>query len=144
MNYESLKRTSSRLIQKNGVPITITRLASSSGYIKKYDPVRMKHYWEEYPLPDPPAESDRRDDPPEGAVQEWNGFAVVTEWPKGLIDGDNIQFGDVKLLISANVELDARDEIDLSGNTYTVYPPIERVKPNGSTLILQTVNARRV
>ena len=143
MNYASVQQSTLKLIRKSGVTVTINRLSTVPGYIKKYDPALMKHFWEEYPAPAPPAEPERLDTPPDGALKSWDGFGVVTEWPLSLIDGENVQFEDVQLMISTEAELQTRDRVVLSGITYTVYPPIERIKPDGATLILQTVNARR-
>ena len=135
VNYTSLKSKAAKLIQDNGVAIIVSRVGGSGTWTKKYDPTTQRVYWED-------SESNIVYTAPTGVTTETSGYGVISQWPLRLIEQGVVQVGDVRMTVSVDTTIEVGDKITMGSQEFQVIDPIERVKPDGSTMVIQTVNLR--
>jgi hypothetical protein len=135
-DYASIKEKAGDLIERFGTSIQIDRIGSDTTWTKKYDPATMQSYWENE-IGTIVYES------PEGVTNTWTGKAVLSNWPKSMLDDKIVETSDIRLVVVSEVEVKVGDEITTAaGRVLKVVPPTRLIKPDGETLIVQEVNCR--
>nr|BDD47043.1 hypothetical protein 13 [bacterium] len=134
--YDDMREIADELLEEFGGVIQVERIGESGTWQKKFDAATSRVYWED-------AQQNVVYTAPDGVTTTTSGYGVVDAWPLKLIDGTLIQQGDVLAFLSVSVEVEEGDKLILpSSKEFIILPPIERVEPDGSTRVVQIVNAR--
>jgi hypothetical protein len=135
-DYTPMKEKAEELIGRFGTFIQIERKGSDADWTKKYDPATMRSYWED-------SERNIVYEAPEDTVSTWDGKAVLSNWPKTMLDNRVVETSDIRMIVVSDVEVKSGDLIiTASGRSLNVVPPTRLISPNGKDLIVQEVNSR--
>lgn len=136
VNYAALASKAQSLLQANGTSILIERVGSGGDWTKKYDSATQRVYWEDVDENIVYVE-------PGDAVTQTIGYAVMTSWPVRMIDGSLIKVDDVLLIVYTSIEIVPGDKIiTAASRELLVVPPVQIIRPNEETIIVQKVNGR--
>lgn len=95
MNYGRMKSTTDKLLYKMGMPVTLSKYESITGYTKGYDEIENRTTWTD-------SEGNVSYTAPSGAPTIYTGYGVRVSYKQNEIDGTNIQRGDIKLVLSTD------------------------------------------
>lgn len=136
IDYAALATTATTLLTENGMELQIHRTGEAAEWTKMFD-VEGHEFWTNavsgaivYTAPS-------------GSAAIYTGYGVISAWPKEMIDGSTVQVDDVRVVISIDVEIENGDVlVTPAGKQFTIVPPVRKVAPTESPVLVQEINAR--
>jgi len=125
VDYDKLKATADRLLQAGGMLITLSRYENIIGWAKSYDEVEMCDKWTNSTTGEIAYTA------PTGAPTEYKFYGVRTQFSNYETDGNLIQRGDVKLVLSTDFPVPAEGDKFTVDDTVYNYVNHEEKSPAG-------------
>lgn len=112
------------LIQRFGIPVTLSRIEDTAIFVKSYDPVQMRFRWTNQDTGEVVYEE------PESVSKKYDGQTIITRYRNEEIDGTTIKRGDRRLLAIGIPEPKAGDVLTIDGVEYS-YIFSDPIAPGG-------------
>lgn len=129
MNYNSLKATADKLLEKMGMAITLSRYETSGAWVKSYNPLESRNEWKNTGTGEIVLTA------PAGNPVAHSGYGIRTDYKTSEIDGTNIQKGDVKLVISTDFPVPTTGDRLTADSVVYNYVSHEEKSPAGIGLV---------
>lgn len=119
-----------------GNPVIMKRFQSTDEWLKKFDMVTSRVYWEKV------SDGTIVYEDPTGTPTEYTSVGLLTNYTKKDIDGDVIKQGDVLLLTISLPSPIAGDTYTMNGVTWS-YVDNKNIAPDNETTVLQKIQLRK-